>query len=27
VLLDVVADYIRKQRRVSPVYDGRRVVR
>jgi 5'-nucleotidase/UDP-sugar diphosphatase len=27
VLLDVVADYIRKQRRVSPAYDGRRVVR
>ncbi len=27
VLLDVVADYIRKQRKVSPVYDGRRVVR
>ncbi|MCS6922806.1 MAG: bifunctional metallophosphatase/5'-nucleotidase, partial [Fimbriimonadales bacterium] len=27
VLLDVVAEYIRKQRRVSPVYDGRRVVR
>ncbi|MCS7301001.1 MAG: bifunctional metallophosphatase/5'-nucleotidase [Fimbriimonadales bacterium] len=27
VLLNVVADYIRKQRRVSPVYDGRRVVR
>lgn len=27
VLLDVVADYIRKQRRVSPSYDGRRVVR
>ncbi len=27
VLLDVVADYIRKQRRVSPSYDGRRVAR
>ncbi|MCX7926270.1 MAG: 5'-nucleotidase C-terminal domain-containing protein, partial [Fimbriimonadales bacterium] len=27
VLLDVVTDYIRKQRKVSPVYDGRRVVR
>ncbi|GIV07555.1 MAG: bifunctional metallophosphatase/5'-nucleotidase [Fimbriimonadales bacterium] len=26
-LLDVVADYIRKQRRVSPSYDGRRVAR
>lgn len=26
-LLDVVADYIRKQRQVAPVYDGRRVVR
>ncbi len=26
-LLDVVADYIRRQRKVSPVYDGRRVVR
>ena len=25
--LDVVADYIRRHRRVSPVYDGRRVVR
>ncbi|MCS6919150.1 MAG: bifunctional metallophosphatase/5'-nucleotidase, partial [Fimbriimonadales bacterium] len=27
VLLDVVADYIRKQRRISPSYDGRRVAR
>jgi 2',3'-cyclic-nucleotide 2'-phosphodiesterase (5'-nucleotidase family) len=26
-LLDVVAEYIRKQRKVAPVYDGRRVVR
>ncbi|MCS7273642.1 MAG: bifunctional metallophosphatase/5'-nucleotidase [Fimbriimonadales bacterium] len=26
-LLDVVADYIRKQRRVSPSYDGRRIIR
>ncbi|MCS7208994.1 MAG: bifunctional metallophosphatase/5'-nucleotidase [Fimbriimonadales bacterium] len=26
-LLDVVADYIRRQRVVAPVYDGRRVVR
>lgn len=25
--LDVVADYIRKQRKVAPIYDGRRVVR
>ncbi len=27
VMLDVVADYIRRQRTVSPSYDGRRVVR
>jgi len=27
VLLDVVADYIRKQKRVAPTFDGRRVVR